>query len=149
MKKTAIILFLFLAGKIFSQENIYQQLINQAKLSHPELKFENRLLVVNVWSVADLNSRETNIQLDKAYTAYEYAKLKGGLKGMIALIICKDAEGNSQTIALNKDKITKSISIQLNTELDFNNMIFNSNGEVVQKNVSGDLFAEINKLITR
>jgi len=152
MKKISIIILFFLAGKIISQENLYQKIKEQIKKEHPELKLENKLIVVNSWSASDNSSRDNNIQLNKAYVAYEYAKLKGGLKGMIGVSICTDSDKGLEDIVLGKDKVTKALKLNNEESFDLNgmsNVIFDSNGNIVQQNISANLFAEINKLITR
>lgn len=151
MKKSYLILFVLLSGLITAQDNLYKKIKERLKAEHPEIKTENKLLVVNFWSVEDAVSREANMQLNKAYTAYEFAKLKGGLKGMIGVMISLNEEISLNDITIGKDKVNKNISM-ISTGLDAGNhkcIVFDSNGNVVKENAGTELFKEINQLITR
>lgn len=152
MKSITIAILLFLAGNIFSQEDLFKKIKKQLKEDHPEMNIENKLIVVNVWSVNDPKSREANVQINKAYTSYEFARLKGGSKGMVGVLFCEDSDVSTATIILHKDKVLKPIVI--NNDKYFNlqgisNIIFDSNGSVVKKNTTSDIFEEIHQLITR
>jgi hypothetical protein len=84
------------------------------------------------------------------YKIYEFAKLKGGLKGLVCVIINK--EGDAASIILNKDGATKLIQLN-NLDVPSNtvsNFVFDENGKEVYKNIpSGKIFESINQLITR
>jgi hypothetical protein len=152
MKNLTMILLLLFAGNLFSQENLFKKIKEQVKKEHPEMNVENKLLVINVWSVKDAKSREANSQINKAYTIYEYAKLKGGVKGMIGVLFCTDNDLSTETIILNKDKTTKPIVLNDNAGINLqgiSNMIFDSTGNVVAKNITVDIFEEVHQLITR
>ncbi len=151
MKNITIITLLFIAGKIYSQENLYQKIREKIKKEHPEMQVENKLIVVNIWSVNDQASRNANIQINKAHTSYEFARLKGGSKGMVGVLLCTDNDLKSETIILNKDKVAKSVLLT-NDGLDLggvSNIIFDSDGNVINKNMSTDIFEKIHQLITR
>jgi len=152
MKNVTLIILLFCGVRIFSQQDVFQKLKEELKNEHPEINFENKLIVLNVWSVNDINSREANVQVNKACIAYEFAKLKGGLKGVIGVIFCKNRDQKTETIILNKDKVTKPIILKNISDQDLSNIsnvIFDSNGNIVSKNITSDIFEEIHKLITR
>ena len=133
-----------------AQSDVYLKLKNAIKENHPEINLENKLIAVNVWSANNPESREVNKQLNRVYTIYEFAKLKGGLKGLVCVTINKD--GDAASIILNKDGATKLI--QLNTfeisSASNSNFIFDDKGNEVYKNISSDkIFESVNKLITR
>jgi len=151
MKKSFLLFFILLSSVITAQDNLYKKIKERLKAEHPEIKTENKLLVVNFWSVEDAHSREANVQMNKAYTAYEYAKLKGGLKGMIGVMISLNEEISLNDITIGKDKVTKNISM-VSSGLDAGNhkcIVYDSNGNVVKESTGTELFKEINQLITR
>jgi len=151
MKKSFLLFFILLSSVVTAQDNLYKKIKERLKAEHPEIKTENKLLVVNFWSIEDANSREANVQMNKAYTAYEYAKLKGGLKGMIGVMISLNEEISLNDITIGKDKVTKNISM-VSYGLDAGNhksIIYDSNGNVVKESAGTELFKEINQLITR
>jgi hypothetical protein len=152
MKKAILMILTFAAVNVYSQSPLYSQVKEKLQKEHPELKFENKLLVINIWSPSSAESRQKNGELNKAYTTYEFAKLKGGSKGMIGVMINLGSDQSLQEINLGKDKISKAINLQ-DTEgivVDgMTNVIFDSKGNEVKKNVTGNIFTEINNLITR
>src|ERR1043166_5309067 len=98
MKKIILIMLMFTFVNVFSQSQLYMKVKERLQQEHPELKFENKILVINVWSPASVESREKNNELNKAYTTYEYAKLKGGTKGMVGVVINKESDLSQQEI---------------------------------------------------
>jgi hypothetical protein len=156
MKKSLLTLSLSLFGLCFSaQTELYQKIKKVIIETHPEIITDNRLIALNVWNVSDLDSREANKNFDKAYKVYEYAKLKGGVKGMIAVAVNTDNLSNVATIAFTKDSVTKLISLKaedLNaSEIQgIKNIVFDSSGEIVYKDLPPKKISEmINQLITR
>jgi hypothetical protein len=156
MKKSLLTLSLSLFGLCFSaQTGLYQKIKKIITETHPEITMDNRLIALNVWSVSDFDSREANKNFDKAYKVYEYAKLKGGLKGMIAVAVNMDNLSNVATITFTKDSITKLISLKsedLNTSetQGIKNIVFDSSGEIVYKDLPPKKISEMmNQLITR
>jgi len=108
--------------------------------------------VVNIWSADNVASREANLQLNKAYSAYEFARLKGGAKGMIGVLLSADNDTKGESIILSKDKVLKPITLKNNNDLELqglSNIIFDSNGDVINKNITSDIFEKIHQLITR
>lgn len=153
MKKLTLIVFLVFAGKfMFSQENLFAKIKSELKKEHPNLITENKLIAVSFWSVSDASSRETNIQMDKTVLTYKNAKLKGGSKGIISVLICVDSDATIATVTLGKDKIVNPVTIN-NIETTITagtNYVFDSQGAEVYKNISSDkVFESIHKLITR
>ena len=152
MKKVSLVVLMFAFTGVFAQSPLLIKVKQRLLAEHPELKLDNKIVVINVWSVSKVESRERNTQLNKAYATYEFAKLKGGLKGMIGVLINLDDELSQQEIALGKDNVSKAINIVnlQGVELDnINNIIFDDKGNEMAKNIDGDIFKEVNALITR
>jgi hypothetical protein len=150
--KKFLLLFLILASEgFYSQSDLFKTLKERIITERPEIKQENKLIVVNVWTAGDARSREANAQVDKAFIAYEWAKLRGGPKGMTGIVICADDNQAMEKVVMDKDKLKKVISMQKDG-LDLkgiSNIIFDRDGNVLAKNVNGDIFEEVHKLITR
>ena len=149
-KLIPIILFFAFTSVLNAQSDLFLKVKQALKETHPEISTENRLIAVNIWSSNNQESREANKQFNNNYKIYEFAKLKGGLKGLICVAINK--EGESSSIILNKDGATKLI--QLNdvkiADSNISNIVFDEQGNEVYKNLVPDkIFESINKLITR
>jgi hypothetical protein len=150
---------IFVLGAFFAnaQSDLYNKL-NSYLTNQTNEVVENRLIAVNLWSVNDKDSRDLNIEFEKAYKVYEYAKLKGGLKGIIFINIGMDVNSTLE-IALKKDGVTKSYRIaadNIDIVKEFvgkglrYNIVFDSNGNKVYENLMpGTVFNSIQQLITR
>ena len=90
---------------------------------------------------------------------FEYAKLKGGNKGIIVLNVNLDNDVVNADITLQKDGITKLLKVS-NTNTDIinafkgkgpgYNIVFDNAGNLVYENLQkGAVFTNIQKLITR
>jgi phage repressor protein C with HTH and peptisase S24 domain len=151
---------IFVLGALLSeaQTNLYGKL-NSFLNSQTKEAVSNRLIAVNLWSVNDNNSRNLNKEFEKVYSVYEYAKLKGGNKGIIVLTVNVDKDNLMADITLKKDGINKTIkvpfdNIDIMNEISDNNsgynIVFDSNGNKVYENLTtGNVFNSIQKLITR
>lgn len=154
MKKLATIVLLVFMVKANAQLSLFVKIKNQLTIEHPEISLENKLITLNIWTSADKNSRDANKMFNKVFNAYEFAKLKGGVKGIIGVTINKLNE--TATIILTKDGVNKLIQIS-NVSLindiattTTTNIVFDSEGNEVYKNLASDkIFESINKLITR
>ena len=151
MRRVALMLLIFLSVKFVAQENLFMKVKERLKAEHPELKLDNKLIVINVWSAQDKQSRDLNGELNKAYTIYEYAKLKGGSRGMIGVMISTDEDFNLNEVALTKDNNSKNVAMVSNglNVSGLKNIIYASDGSVIQKNIDSGLFQKVNQLITR
>jgi hypothetical protein len=151
MKKLLLIITLFFCKTFIAQIN-YNFLVSEIKKQHPQLELQNKLISVNVWSAENIESREANKAFQKTFTTYEFAKLKGGLKGVVCFLINKD-NANESAIILNKDGIVKPIILKdLDPTLvsNLSNVVFDANGNEVYKNLpSSNVFKSFNQLITR
>ncbi len=152
---------LFVLGTLFSkaQTSLYNKLSSFLNSQTKEVLIDQRLIAINVWSSTDKNSRDLNTDFEKAYKVYEYAKLKGGNKGVIVLNINLDNNSVNGDITLKKDGISKIIAIpsgsseilkELKGKSSGYNIVFDSNGNMVYENLAaGSVYESIHKLITR
>ena len=156
MKKNIFTGFIILNTFLLSaQSNLNFEVKNLIYSNYPNTNIENTLLAINFWSVSDSKSRDLNKAFEKVANTYEFAHLKGGLKGIVVLLINKDNLSSLANISLSKDGIKKSISIkssdlkQHNSDLP-SNIIFDSNGKIIYNNLEAiNVFEKINQLITR
>lgn len=153
MKKFTLIIFLTFAGSsLFSQDDLFLKIKKQLIEQHPEVVIENKLVIVSFWSVASATSREANIQMDKAVSTYKNAKLKGGNKGVVGVLICLDENKTSGTVALGKDKINNLVSLEaiVTSEIAGNNYVYDSKGVSVSQNLKPEAINNfIHQLVTR
>jgi len=159
IKKLFIIVFTMLfAMSVKAQSDLYNKLStfisNQTKEST-----SNRLIAINVWSVNDNNSRKLNAEFEEVYKTFEYAKLKGGVQGIIVMDINFENDVVNADITLQKDGIKKLIKVSAeNTEIVNHlkgksagyNVVFDCKGNLIYENLNpGTVFNSIQKLITR
>jgi hypothetical protein len=155
MKKLLFTGLFFTTVFINAQQDLYWQVKKLLEINHPEISDRNRLIAVNFWSTSDAESREANKNFEKAFKTYESARLKGGLFGIIAVTVNKEALSSMATITLSKDGISKLISFKMDdlkpvVTGDLKNVIFDSNGNAVYSNLPPDkIFSSVNQLITR
>lgn len=157
----SIYITIFVLGALFSkaQTSLYNKLNSFLTNQTKEVLVNQRLIAINVWSASDKNSRDLNVEFDKAYKAFDFAKLKGGNKGIIVLSINLDKNAVNGDIILTKDGITKLIKIpadnvEILKEIKDNtagyNIVFDSNGKMVYENLApASVFKSIQQLITR
>ena len=156
MKKNIFTGFIILNTFLLSaQSNLNFEVKNLIYSNYPNTNIENTLLAINFWSVSDSKSRDLNKAFEKVANTYEFAHLKGGLKGIVVLLINKDNLSSLANISLSKDGIKKSINLKLadlkqhNSDLP-SNIIFDSNGKIIYNNLEAiNVFEKINQLITR
>lgn len=146
------VLFLFLLVSLFgnAQVNLFKQIKDAITLENPKINFDDKLVALNVWQANDIESREANKEFDKMYKIYEFAKLKGGIKGVV--IAQLNVTDETASIILNKDGVVKLIPIKMDvTELkNRKNLVFSSNGDLVYENLqSQNIFKSFLNLITR
>ena len=156
MKKNIFTGFIILNTFLLSaQSNLNFEVKNLIYSNYPNTNIENTLLAINFWSVSDSRSRDLNKAFEKVANTYEFAHLKGGLKGIVVLLVNKDNLSSLANISLSKDGIKKSINLKLadlkqhNSDLP-SNIIFDSNGKIIYDNLEAiNVFEKINQLITR
>lgn len=154
MKRILFGLFVIFCVTVNAQTESYNKLVEALHESYPMLNLNNKLIVVNPWSLSETGSRELNKAFAKALATFEVAKLKGGRDGMIVVALNTTDSGPEAKIALKKDGAEKLILID-SKELNENglftgNAVFDSNGTIIYSNLeSADVFPSIQKLITR
>ena len=156
MKKNIFTGFIILNTFLLSaQSNLNFEVKNLIYSNYPNTNIENTLLAINFWSVSDSKSRDLNKAFEKVANTYEFAHLKGGLKGIVVLLVNKDNLSSLANISLSKDGIKKSINLKLSDLKQHNsdlpsNIIFDSNGKVIYDNLEAiNVYEKINQLITR
>ena len=156
MKKNIFTGFIILNTFLLSaQSNLNFEVKNLIYSQYPNTNIENTLLAINFWSVSDSKSRDLNKAFEKVANTYEFAHLKGGLKGIVVLLVNKDNLSSLANISLSKDGIKKAINLKLSDLKQHNsdlpsNIIFDSNGKIIYDNLDAiNVFEKINQLITR
>lgn len=151
---------IFVLGSLLSnaQSNLYNKLNAYLNDQTKEI-VANRMIAINVWSASDKNSRDISTEFEKAYKTYDYARLKGGSRGIIVLNINLDKDAVNSDITAKKDGVTKSITIpndnaeilnELKNKPAGYNIVFDSNGNMVYESLTtGNVFNSIHQLITR
>ncbi|MDP3556986.1 MAG: hypothetical protein Q8T03_06395 [Bacteroidota bacterium] len=150
MKKLSLIfLFSIFAMFLNAQSDVYLKVKKAIQENYPEISLENKLIAINNWSANNQESREANKEFNRIYKIYEFAKLKGGLKGLVCVSI--NDEGDGASIILNKDGASKLLQLnKIEISTPNSNVVFDDKGNEVYKNISSDkIFESINKLITR
>ena len=156
MKKNIFTGFIILYTSLLSaQSNLNFEVKNLIYSQYPNTNIENTLLAINFWSVSDSKSRDLNKAFEKVANTYEFAHLKGGLKGIVVLLVNKDNLSSLANISLSKDGIKKAINLKLSDLKQHNsdlpsNIIFDSNGKIIYNNLEAiNVFEKINQLISR
>ena len=156
MKKNIFTGFIILNTFLLSaQSNLNFEVKNLIYSQYPNTNIENTLLAINFWSVSDSKSRDLNKAFEKVANTYEFAHLKGGLKGIVVLLVNKDNLSSLANISLSKDGIKKAINLKLSDLKQHNsdlpsNIIFDSNGKIIYNNLEAiNVFEKINQLISR
>ena len=156
MKKNIFTGFIILYTSLLSaQSNLNFEVKNLIYSQYPNTNIENTLLAINFWSISDSKSRDLNKAFEKVANTYEFAHLKGGLKGIVVLLVNKDNLSSLANISLSKDGIKKSINLKLSDLKQHNsdlpsNIIFDSNGKIIYNNLEAiNVYEKINQLITR
>ena len=138
-----------------AQQPSYNELLSIVQSKLPSLDVYNKIVVINVWSATNNDSRETNKEFDKAYKLWEFAKLKNGNKGVV-IISCNVDDATTANIATTKDGIKQLINLNkadysfLNNLTANTNIVYDNTGAKVYENLSSDkIFNSFNQLITR
>ncbi|MCU0360329.1 MAG: hypothetical protein MUF75_06350 [Bacteroidia bacterium] len=148
------LLFCSFSQKAQSSE-VFQHLKNVLITQHPELDVSNKLIALNLWSVSDKNSRESNKAFEKVCSTYAYAKLEGGRNGVLVILINKDNLDESAVIAMGKDGLQCSYKFNwsdVNTRLQWpeKNYVFKATGETLYADLSPEtIFSSFQSLISR
>jgi hypothetical protein len=163
IKNIYLAVILLISGSLFSQNSDYSKIASKIQSEFPEINLTNKILIISVWSSSDVSSRDMNKEFLRTYKMYQYARLSGGLKGVVFISISSDTDKLNYEIALKKDLgdypysicdlkalETTSILSYINIDNSLKNLVFNSNGELITKDISTDnIFITFNKLTTR
>ena len=152
MKKLLFLSLLFAGNILSAQQNLFEKIKIELKNQYPEINVENKIIIINTWSVNDAKSREVNAEINKSVNTFEFAKLKGGSKGVIAVVVNTDNDHNMEEITLKKDKIVKPFALTLDNSLlvTVSNIVYDSQGKEIYKDLQpAQLFSSIQNLITR
>jgi hypothetical protein len=156
-------LFFLFSVSLFGQNNSEKlgNLKNLIETLHPTIDFKDKLVIVSVWSVEDIESRELNKEAYRVYKIYERAKLKNGEKGTVFISVLLNSDEQIRNLAINKDRIDPAVvfsetglknllSSQWNITNAQSNIVFDKSGEIKFQNVPKDqLFPSLRSLITR
>jgi len=155
MKKISFILLLSVLSVASSaQSDLYQKVRKMIEANYPDVPTQNRLIAVNFWAPGDMPSRELNKAFNKNYNTYKFARLKGGLQGLIGVAVCLDESRNQATVLLNKDGAGELVQFTLSdlklSEKPCNNVMFDSSGNKIYSDLqASEVFTKINQLLTR
>jgi hypothetical protein len=152
MKKLITIVLITMAQYIVAQHDLFTQITGQIKKDYPEINLENKLLIINTWSSSNLDQRDFNVQMNKALITFGSAKLKGGIKGIIGVVINTADDSNLATIILNKDQANSVLPIdKTNLQLEnVSNLVFDSQGKIIYSGLQAStVYNSIHQLITR
>jgi hypothetical protein len=150
-------LFCFFLLPVFTnaQAPNFSELRQLIYASNPDLEINDHLIAFNVWQMNDAESRLSNQSFEKAYAVYEFAKLKGGNKGLIVILFNQDNLSTEAVILLQKDGVKRVLSLPVNalnaSKLGaIRNGVYSSEGQLLRTNLSANqVFDFIHSLITR
>lgn len=156
MKRHLFLLCLLCLGLGAGAQNpIFLKIKEILIAEHPEIALNDKLIAFNSWSLEDVEGRERNKSFDNVYDIYEWAKLKGGKKGLVVVSIHQDGSTPTASTTLYHDGIRKLILISGQSLKEVlrgapSNMVFDSEGNEVYRNLQTDeVRGSVNKLITR
>lgn len=157
MKKVFLISVFFIAAfKGFAQgPETFTAIKELIRIQFPHVNTEGKLISVNIWSPSDHESRACNQAFEHAYNTFKDAKLKGGEKGMLIVLLIKDKLDPSVIALLKKDGIQCALVYYMYDVgnpifFEFKNAVFDANGLPILKNLYSDnIFNSIQSLITR
>lgn len=149
MKKIITLLFLFCFSKQYAQSEISKQVKEALNQKYADLVLDNKLLVVNhASSLTDATQQKVNSELEKTENVYQNAKLKGGKKGVVCVMI---VDNTDQEIAFKKS-VKNCYLIKVNdiALTPSKTIIIDSEGTVVFENVDASkIYNSVQSLITR
>lgn len=149
MRKILTILILLCLNKHYAQTEISSQLKDALTKNYSDLQLENKLIMINhAVSTMDVMQQKINSEFERSATVYKNAKLKGGVKGIICVMIVDDTE---QEITFKKS--IKNCFFIRSTEINIpitKTMIIDSEGTVVYGNIDETkIYTTVQSLITR
>lgn len=154
---TAVLLFSITAFK--DQDTIYQDIIKHIYLDYPEYPTSDKLLVLKPIS-ADPSTEELEglKELNRSLEVFKYARLKGGERGAIGVLLCNGSPSILR-ITLKRHGIHEPLLLFCSYEEwnkrfssipDTGYLLFDKNGKVLNSGLSSrDLFTTLHNRITR
>lgn len=150
MRKITSLILLLCAGYIGAQTNRAEKVKDILQVQFPALVLEDKLIFVASEVNGKTYSMDELSELNRTAGVYEFAKLKGGSKGIICVLIVKDA---SREIELNKNGISKVLKLKMpqgnSIELETPVFIQSDDSEKVNGLDDVKIFKAVNALITR
>lgn len=149
MKKILTLLILFCISKQYSQSEISKQVKEALNNKYADLVLENKLILINhAASITDVSQQKVNTEFEKTANVYQNAKLKGGSKGLVCVMIVDNTE---QEIAFKKS--IKNCYFVRSGEINIpvtKTVIIDSEGTVVNGSVEASkIYSSVHSLITR
>lgn len=150
MKKVIIVLLTVWSYSLSGQSVQVSEIKNAITSKFNTVTLENKIVFIASELNGKMFEQEDLKELEKTASVYEFAKLKGGVKGIVCVLIVKDA---AREIELNKLGIQKVYKLQEKdaTKLNLENPVFiNAQDEIQNHNSSSiKIFGTVNRLITR
>lgn len=126
----------------------------------PDLNLENKILFINVWQSANIDSRENNKEFLRVSNIYKEAKLKNGLKGVTFINLSIDKDTYMWMISIKKDGIVSEYNLENSTGKydslaklfgDYpGNVVVGNDATIIAKDIKKEnCFKTFSSLITR
>lgn len=157
MKRTillSVLCLLFVKGN--SQKSAtHASLLELIQIQFPQIDASDKIVSVTVWRPYDEESRSCAKAFEHCYDTFKDARLKGGKKGFISVILVKDRVEANSIALLKKDGIQHAVVYSLVDAGDpalfeFKNAVFDSSGEMLFRNILNEsIFNSVQSLITR
>jgi hypothetical protein len=156
MNKFFFFFLMLLCGFVtVAQEEAYGKIRQVLAEKRPDLQTSSRVIAFNTWTDSDPEGREANKSFEKAYKTFEFARLKGGLQGLVVVTINRSGSNDAaMSIALAADGVKKIIPLRMEDlaglDLKHKNAVFDSGGKMIYRDLPpSGVFSAIQNLITR
>jgi len=150
MRKIIIIILTVWSYSLSGQSVQVSEIKNAITSKFNTVTLENKIVFIASELNGKMFEQEDLKELEKTASVYEFAKLKGGVKGIVCVLIVKDA---AREIELNKLGINKVYKLQAMdaTKINLENPVFINYEDEIQNHTSGSvkIFNTVNRLITR
>jgi hypothetical protein len=164
--KTQIKLFLLLVSFSLLHFSVNAQTFNGTDIRNtaldliPEVDLQNKILFINVWQSASIESRENNKEFLRVSDIYHKAKLKNGSQGVVFINICLDNDLYTWILSTKRDSITSKYNLENTTQkykplLNYfdhkpGSLVIGNDGTIISKDLKKeDCFKLFLSLITR
>lgn len=149
MKKILFCLLFFVAGVSYAQNKYALKVKELLLLNNPQIALTSKLLFVAKEVGANDQLKK---EIQRTSKVYEVAKLDGGKKGLVSVVIVKDLQ---EELMLKKEGLHNVFFIRASELQDIKEegslpILFNSENSIIAESIpSHELFSTINNLITR